>query len=315
MKSIFKILFPLCVVLITTSCAAHPEFLKPNFQESYLTNTGTFAVQSMDNKGKIEPQSLTAHYEGFDVRYKISDAKLVSFEIINNTNKSLIIDKSKCYVLYNGYSTELFKDVRSSRSTTFNNVQDAINNVQTSDASITMIIPPYSKWSLPLNETNVRSIELPAFMEDLGVCPISPYDNPETVEFVLPYTFDYSLAKWDTSRNRIYVGQIKISEEIHPVSQNRLMLNDNSYQFGKKILSCTSKADVDEVNKKNVKMWKRHRLAFIASRTFWFVVTLPTLCFPYLIWVTSDSCCGPQIYNSDGTYEWYEKNLNERAKY
>lgn len=99
----------------------------------------------MDQKGKIEPQSLTAHYDGFDVRYKIDNKFVVSLEIVNNTNKSLITDKSKCYVLYNGYSRDLFKDVRSSRSTTFNNVQDAINNVQTSDASVIMSIPPYSK--------------------------------------------------------------------------------------------------------------------------------------------------------------------------
>ena len=324
MKKFFEILLSLFVVLVITSCA-HPTYITPSIKKSYLTNTGTFVVQNMDNKGKIEPQSLTAHYDGFDVKYKISDAKLVSFEIINNTNKSLIIDKSKCYVLYNGYSTELFKDVRSSRSTTFNNVQDAINNVQTSDASITMTIPPYSKWSLPLNESNVRSIELPAFMENLGVHSISPYDNPETVEFVIPYTFDYSLARWDTSRNRVYVGQIKVSDEILPVSQDKLMLNDNNYQFCGKILYNANKAEVDEVNRMNVKKWKRHRRAVNASHIFWGIVTLPTLYAPFYIIYYNSECEGgydalyggykgghqPKIYNYDGT--WYY--LNEKSKY
>lgn len=324
MKSIFKILLPLCVALITASCA-HPKYLTPDIKKSYLTNTGTFVVQNMDNKGKIEPQSLTAHYDGFDVRYKISDAKLVSFEIINNTNKSLIIDKSKCYVLYNGYSTELFKDVRSSRSTTFNNVQDAINNVQTSDASITMTIPPYSKWSLPLNETNLRSFELPAFIEDLGVHSISQYDNPETVEFVIPYTFDYSLTKWNTSRNRVYVGHIKVSNEMLPVSQNKLMLNDNNYQFCRKILYI-NKEEIDNVNRENIEIWKRHRRAVNTSHIFWGIVTSPTVVFPLFIYAYNLSCKRyweyvkdyghrPKIYNSDGTYTYYKKNLNEKAKY
>lgn len=168
MKYLCKIILCLLTVITIVSCTA-PTYLTPTIQKSYLTNRGTFSIQNMDQIGKIEPQSLTTHYDGFDVKYKVTNKFLIFFEIINNTNKSLIIDKSKCYVLYNGYSTDIFKDVRSSRSTTFNNVQDAINNVQTSDASVTMTIPPYSKWQLPLGESNIRNLSnLPPFIKDLG---------------------------------------------------------------------------------------------------------------------------------------------------
>ena len=70
------------------------DLFNPTIQKEYLTNKGTFSVQNMDQQGKIEPQSLTAHYEGFDVKYKIAGNFLISFEIRNNTNKSLIIDLS-----------------------------------------------------------------------------------------------------------------------------------------------------------------------------------------------------------------------------
>ncbi len=322
MKKFFEILLSLFVALVITSCA--PSYLAPpEIKKGALANTGTFAVQNMDNKGKIEPQSLTAHYDGFDVRYKLDDKCLISFEIVNNTNKSLIIDKSKCYVLYNGYSTELFKDVRSSRSTTFNNVQDAINNVQTSDASVTMTIPPYSKWALPLNESNVRSIKLPAFMENIGVYSVSPYDNPEAVEFVIPYTFDYSLARWDTSRNRVYVGQIVVENKDYFISEDATKINDASYHFSEKTLYL-NKGEIDEVNRKNIKKWKRHRCWINASHTFWGIVTLPTGLLPFLIFIDNQECrCDdyrishrPHIYNYNGSSNGlYKKNVNEKAKY
>ncbi|MBO5264189.1 MAG: hypothetical protein J6B18_08045 [Bacteroidaceae bacterium] len=307
MKKFFEILLSLFVVLVITSCA-HPTYITPSIKKNSLTNTGTFAIQNMDNKGQIEPQSLTAHYDGFDVRYKLDDKCLISFEIVNNTNKSLIIDKSKCYVLYNGYSTELFKDVRSSRSTTFNNVQDAINNVQTSDASITMTIPPYSKWALPLNESNVRSIKLPAYIENIGIYSISPYDNPETVEFVIPYTFDYSLANWDTSRNRVYVGRVVVSKEDNTISNTITRIDDASYQFCEKVLYL-NKEEIDEVNRKNIKKWKRHRHWLNASHIFWGIVTLP-IGGTYIMMKTNAQCYEngrPEIYNYDGTHNTYDE--------
>lgn len=35
----------------------------------------------MDQQGKIEPQSLTAHYEGFDVKYEIADKFLILLKL------------------------------------------------------------------------------------------------------------------------------------------------------------------------------------------------------------------------------------------
>ena len=144
------------------------------------------------------------------------------FALFMPDGKSLIIDKSKCYVLYDGYSKDLFKNVRSGRSTTYNNVQDAIDNVQTNESSITMSIPPYSKWSLPVEETNVAESKMPStFFWDAGNHPLTAfsYGNP-TIEFVIPYTFDYALAKWKTSRNKLFVGNIRVEKTLERLSSN-----------------------------------------------------------------------------------------------
>lgn len=128
------------IVLSFTSCAA-PKFMpKPELLFPVYTNKGTIGVENMDAMAKVENEALTCHYEGFDVTYKFLKDFTITFEIKNNTNRSLIIDKSKAYVLYNGYSTQLFKDVRSTRNTTFNNVQDAINNVQTNEGGVMIFL-------------------------------------------------------------------------------------------------------------------------------------------------------------------------------
>ena len=309
----------LLTVIVMGSCAA-PTYLTPNIQKGYLTNKGTFSVQNMDQQGKIEPQSLTAHYEGFDVKYKIAGNFLISFEIRNNTNKSLIIDKSKCYVLYNGYSTDMFKDVRSSRSTTFNNVQDAINNVQTSDASVTMTIPPYSKWQLPLEESNVRNLHnLPPFIKELGTHPLQSYDNPEPVEFVILYTFDYSLAKWNTSRNRVYVSNIEVTVESKSVTGAPSMQDLSSYSFGKIFTKSTNnKNEVDMINEQNIRKWKSHCHSVNASHVFWGTLFCWTIWGPLWAW-WKNICCKdkhkPYIYNSDGSMRVYDKNTNYKANY
>lgn len=208
-QKVTSLLGLIIAVLAFTSCAAPTYLPRPAMQYPTIVNKCTFGVQNMDEKAKVEGSTLTAHYEGFDVAYKILNNFVVSLVVMNNSNKSLIIDKSKCFVLYDGYSTQLFKDVRSSRSTTFNNVQDAINNVQTNEASVSMTIPPYSKWELPLQETNLREInKLPDFKTSMGIHSLTPFDNKETVEFVIPYSYDYSMANWSTSRNRIYVNSI-----------------------------------------------------------------------------------------------------------
>lgn len=318
MKHFKSFLVILTSILFLSSCAV-PTYLSPEIKKSYLVNTGTFSIQNMDQTGQIEPQSLTTHYEGFDVRYKVSNDFLITIEIVNNTNKSLIIDKSKCYVLYSGYSRELFKDVRSSRSTTFNNVQDAINNVQTSDASVSMTIPPYSKWELPIAESNVKNIEnLPTFIDQIGIHPIQSYDNPEPVEFVIPYTFDYALGKWNTARNRVFVGQVEVSTQTGFVLSSPSVSSPNSYVIGKEIVDVTT--NIDRINQQNIKMWKSHRHKVNASRIVWGVLTI----YPLLGgggWIPAivDKCNEshrPVIYNSDGTSNgYYNKKTNYKSEY
>lgn len=319
MKIVKSIYLFLLGILFLSSCAA-PTYLAPDIRERFLVNKAFFSVQNMDQKGKIEPQSLTIHYDGFDIRYKIDNKFVVSFEIVNTTNKSLIIDKSKSYVLYNGYSRDLFKDVRSSRSTTFNNVQDAINNVQTSDASVIMSIPPYSKWELPLGESNVKNIEkLPDFIQQPGTYPIQAYDNPEPVEFVIPYTFDYALGKWDTSRNRVYVSQIEVEKKDTRVPKNPTLYSVNNYRFGEEFLdNFTPKNEINRINEINIKKWKSHRHKVNASHTFWGIITGPTILGPFCIWGANIGCDDdhrPYIYNSDGKREKYDKKRNYKAKY
>ena len=232
-----------------------------------------------------------------------------------------MIDKSKCYVLYNGYSTDMFKDVRSSRSTTFNNVQDAINNVQTSDASVTMTIPPYSKWQLPLDESNVRNLHnLPPFINELGTHPLQSYDNPEPVEFVIPYTFDYSLTKWNTSRNRVYVSNVEVTMESKSATETPHMQDLSSYSFGKVITkSMNNKNEVDMINEQNIRKWKRHCHSVNASHFFWGTLFCWTIWGPICAWVKNIDCKDehkPYIYNSDGSRKGvYKKNINYKADY
>lgn len=276
-------LFGLIVaVLVMSSCAAPNYLPAPTIHYPGIQNTCTFGVQNMDEKAKVDPQTLTAHYDGFDVNYKIHDDFVVSLVIINNSNKSLIIDKSKSYVLYDGYSTQLFKDVRSSRSTTFNNVQDAINNVQTNEAGVSMTVPPYSKWELPLQESNVRQIRtLPDFNPAIGIHSLTPFDNKETVEFIIPYSFDYSMAKWDTSRNRIFVNSIetKTLDFTRPFSPSGPeMFTPNQYR----IIRTNGYPDFSEANRidmLNRKKYKKHNAAVSASHWFWSTVTI----FPLLV--------------------------------
>ena len=282
-------------VLALSSCAA-PNYLPlPSVVFSGIQNTGTFGVQNLDEKAKIETKELTCHYDGFDVKYKVNNNFVVSFVIINNSNKSLIIDKSKSYVLYDGYASQLFKDVRSSRSTTFNNVQDAINNVQTNESGVSMTVPPYSKWELPLQETNVRPIKsylLPPFRSEFGVHPLTPYDNKETVEFVIPYSYDYSMAKWDTSRNRVYINSVEVisMDSNSPISEmwpNMI----NSYQY--RATRPNGTPDLTEVNNVyaiNMERYKKHNKMVHASNVFWGIITLPTILGPMYCWGWGWNC-------------------------
>ena len=187
---------------------------------SMTTNHYEYSIQNMD--GTAQCNALTAIYEGFNVSYSLNSNRKMVMTIENKTNKSLIVDKSKCYVLYDGYSKDLFKNVRSGRSTTYNNVQDAIDNLQTNESSISMSIPPYSKWSLPVEETNVAESKMPStFFWDAGNHPLTAFsDGNPTIEFVIPYTFDYALAKWKTSRNKLFVGNIRVEKTLERLSSN-----------------------------------------------------------------------------------------------
>ena len=187
---------------------------------SMTTNHYEYSIQNMD--GTAQCNALTAIYEGFNVSYSLNSNRKMVMTIENKTNKSLIVDKSKCYVLYDGYSKDLFKNVRSGRSTTYNNVQDAIDNLQTNESSISMSIPPYSKWSLPVEETNVAESKMRStFFWDAGNHPLTAFsDGNPTIEFVIPYTFDYALAKWKTSRNKLFVGNIRVEKTLERLSSN-----------------------------------------------------------------------------------------------
>ena len=301
-QKIQNLLGLLAIVLAFTSCAAPNYLPAPIILYPGIQNTCTFGVQNMDEKAKVDPSSLTAHYDGFDVTYKIYDDFVVSLVIINNSNKSLIIDKSKSYVLYDGYSTQLFKDVRSSRSTTFNNVQDAINNVQTNEAGVSMTVPPYSKWELPLQESNVRQLKaLPDFRENIGLHALTPFDNKETVEFLIPYSYDYSLAKWDTSRNRIYVNSIEtktldFTRPFEPIGPD--MISAIEYRIIRKN-GYPDYSEANRVDAINMKKYKRHNNAVTASHVFWCTATV----LPVFFWLAWDddaylgcTCHRPPIY-------------------
>lgn len=298
-QNVTSLLGLIIAVLTFLSCAAPNYLPSPTIQYPILRNTCSFGVQNMDEKAKVENSSLSCHYDGFDVKYKLNEGFVISLEIINNSNKSLIIDKSKCFVLYDGYSTQLFKDVRSSRSTTFNNVQDAINNVQTNEASVSMTIPPYSKWELPLQETNVREMKkLPAFNYSVGIHSLTPFDNQEVIEYVIPYSFDYTMAEWSTSRNRIFVNSIEVKNQMtsnqFEFKDETIFLSQTQYQITRR----NGHPDYSEANKidaLNQKKFKKHNTAVVISHLFW---GIPTLTMSW--WFLGCSQHEPPIYGNNG---------------
>lgn len=273
-----NILGLLAVSIILTSCAAPKYLPPPTIHYPGVSNICSFGVQNMDEEAKTEGHNLICHYNGFDVVYTINKDFIISFKIINNSNKSLLIDKSKSYVLYNGYSTQLFKDVRSSRSTTFNNVQDAINNVQTNEAGVLMTVPPYSKWELPANETNIRQIkQLPDFKLTAGVYPLTPFDNSETVEFVIPYSYDYAMAEWSTCRNRIFVNSITAEDftDTKPISEHGIeFISENEYRLIRKV-GLPDYTEANRIDAINRKLYKRHNNKVRTSNICWGIITLP----------------------------------------
>lgn len=268
-----------------TSCSAPSYLSAPQIDYPYIKNTYTLGIQNMDEEAKVEEQNLTCHYENFDIRFKLIEDFIITFEITNKSNKSMIIDKSKCYVLRDGYATELFKDARSTRSTTFNNVQDAINNVQTNEGGVSMTIPPYSKFAITLNETNIKSLEKrPKFVRKEGTHPLTQYDGNDVTEFIIPYSFDYSLAEWSTCRNRVYFNSV-ISEKITIASNynSRYPYDSKSYLDNNRTFYYLYKADwntpidyteANRIDDINVEMYKKHRRNVIISHICFSPVTI-----------------------------------------
>lgn len=286
-QTILKPIKLLLATLLFASCAAPKYLPAPTLEYPTIVNTYTFGIQNMDGQAQIESNTLTCHYEGFDVVYRMVDNMVATLTIINNSNKSLIIDKSKCFVLYNGYSTQLFKDVRSTRNTTFNNVQDAINNVQTTDASVSMTIPPYSKWNLPIQETNIRAIsKLPAFKNEVGLHALSPYDNDEPVEFVIPYTFDYSMAKWDTSRNRLYVNSMEVANGTSTKKGKKSQwLSVNQYMIAR-VNGDPDYTEANRIDALNRKIYKKHKTQVIIAD----ILCLPLTFCGNIWWIIAGGC-------------------------
>lgn len=294
------------MAVLICSCSA-PKYIEGTLVTyTTTTNTFSFGALNLDNNAKIDNSNFTCHYNGFDIQYILEKDFTLSFVIINNSNKSLLIDKSKCYVLYDGYSTQLFKDVHSSRSTTFNNVQDAINNVQTNEASVLMTIPPYSKWQLPVTECNIRPVKkLPDFSAQIGTRAISQYDNQEVTEYVIPYSYDYSMAKWETCRNRLFVNGV--TSVANQTASNEtavvpIWLSPNQY-----VLKHSVEPDWTEANRIdaiNMKKYKKHNATVRASRIFWGAVLLvPTVLIgPMLLW--TDPGCDSHFPTLYGNLKW-----------
>lgn len=205
----YLLLVGIVVTMLLASCGSHKvlEYKEYVYVPPYNVKTTDFmfTVQNMDNEGMCDPSTLTASYKDFYVRYVITEEKRLLLEIENRSNKTLILDKAKCYVITNGYSKELFKDVRSGRSTTYGSVQDAINNVQTNENSVTLQIPPYSKWKLPIAECNIPSFSMPPFGINQNY---TVYEAEKTIEYILTYTYDYALSQWSTSRNRLWIEKV-----------------------------------------------------------------------------------------------------------
>lgn len=292
------------LVMALASCSAPHYLALPSKVPCHaIKNTCSFGIQNMDEQAKIENEDLISHYDGFDVKYTISDDFTVSFTIINNSGNDLLIDKSQCFVLYAGNATQLFKDIHMTGNTTFNDVQGAINNVQTSHGSIMAIIPSYSKWTLPLSETNIRNVgTLPEFCSTSGTHSLSQYDNPETVEFIIPYSFDATMRKWKTSRNRIFVNRIVVENEtlllsrihgnIHfPFDSPGHYYSDTPYKEPKMIstkeyifyryLSDPDFSEVDRNDATNQKLYRKRKGWMIFANSLGCVVTAPTIIGAY----------------------------------
>lgn len=291
-----------CLVTLTmffASCAS-PQYLALPDKVScpVIQNTCSFGIQNMDRKAKVENSNLIAHYKDFDVQYSIADGFILSFTIINNSDMDLLIDKSKCFVMYDGNATQLFKDVYMTGSTSFNDVTGA-NQISTSHGRVMMIIPSYSKWEPKLNETNLHTSKVPDFIMAEGLHHLTVYDNPEVVEFSFEYSFDKKQTKWGSSRNKVYVNTVNVKHKIMEVNRRppyidpsclKKPISNNEYVSIQK----NGEPDWSEVNRIkaiNQQLYKKHNTMVIAGRIVGGILTLPTIVGAALFWMAASAGC------------------------
>lgn len=284
----------LAVLAMTFASCAAPKYtaLPDKVSCPVIQNTCSFGILNMDEQAKVENNNLVCHYKDFDVQYTISNDFIISLTIINNSNKDLLIDKTKCFVMYNGNANQLFKDARMTGSTTFNDVTGS-TNVSTSHDRVMMIIPSYSKWSPTLNETNLRTSRVPDFMTIDGLHHLSVYDNPEVVEFSFEYSFDKKQAKWGYCRNKVYVNTVNVNHDNMMVKRNpngngTFTYSDPSYSKTRNIYKSNEYrilrrngqpdfSEVSRINNTNQETFKRHNSAERAGHIITSIVLIPVL--------------------------------------
>ena len=318
MKKWYLIIAFAVLAMAFASCSAPKYMALPNQVSCpVIQNTCSFGIQNMDQKAKVENSKLTCHYKDFDVQYTISDGFILSLTIINNSNKDLLVDKTKCFVMYNGNATQLFKDARMTGSTTFNDVTGA-TNISTSHGRVMMIIPSYSKWSPTLNETNLRATEVPSFMLIEGLHHLTVYDNPEVVEFSFEYSYDNKQAKWGSCRNKLYVNTVDVKHGNIMVTRRPNYRNGKTYSeyswdyidacgyndptYSKKVISSSEYrsilkkgepdfSEVKRIDAINQQLFKKHNTQVVIGRIVGGVITLPTIIGPVLFWMTAAAGC------------------------
>ena len=316
MKNRLVIVYLVVLIMAFASCSG-PKYLALPDKVScpIIQNTCTFGIQNMDQKAKVESNNLVCHYKDFDVQYTLSDNFILSLTIINNSNTNLLIDKTKCFVMYDGNATQLFKDARMTGSTTFNDVTGS-THISTNHGRVMMIIPSYSKWSPTLNETNLRSSKVPPFMTEVGLHHLSVYDNPEVVEFSFEYTFDKKQAKWDISRNKVYVNAVNVTKDNLLVVRHANYVKKYTWSdeleykdaCGYQDPSCLKKiissheyiniqkngepdfTEIERIDATNREMYNKHNAAVVTSRIVAGIITTPVIFGIWFLLMASYGC-------------------------
>ena len=285
MKRLHLFVFMAALALAFASCSAPQYLAVPKYVSCpIIENTCSFGIQNMDQKAKVENSNLVCHYKNFDVQYTLSDEFILSLTIINKSEKDLLIDKTKCFVMYNGNATQLFKDVRMTGSTTFNDVTGS-TNISTNHGRVMMIIPSYSKWSPTLNETNLRATKVPALISQAGLHHLSVYDNPDVVEFSFEYSYDNKQAKWGSCRNKVYVNTVDVKHKNIQVQRSskhkyynpscsQKIISPNEY-ISIVVSGRPDFSEFDRINAINQELYNRHNTQVKLAKIPLFIVLTP----------------------------------------